>query len=237
MKRFGRDIQAVIFDMDGTIFDTERIFYEVWALCEEEFGFQGREELFSLFAGARVDSVLEMLVQYFGDRELAQRVERYRSWAIKKLKEEYGIRLKPGAAEVLAYLWENRIPTALATSSLPDKMERQFRAVGLEMGFDAVVTGDMVEKGKPDPEIFLKAAQLLAVPIEQCIAVEDSPKGLQAAAGSGAYTVLIPDVVQPDETLQSMASEVLPSLKSLLAVFRSSAVFQQRRKEACQIEG
>ena len=132
---------------------------------------------------------------------------------------EEGVDLKPGVHELLAHLKEKRIKTAIATSSPLERTLLYLTSVGLQDSFDELVSGYMVEKGKPEPDIFLYAAQKLGIEPEYCMVLEDSPAGILAAHRAGCKPVLVPDQDEPDcETMALLyaKAERLDKVKDLI---------------------
>lgn len=211
----GREIHAVIFDMDGTIFDSERLWLHTWKLAEKEFGFTGSEAMFLKLAGSNRPAI-EAYIEFFGgDEELAQRVLQFRTDLAKKLWTRPVGPLKPGAGELLTALWRLGVPTALATASPQSQADTLFGDAHLPMEFQVVLSGDQGLPSKPAPDIFLRAADRLGVPIGDCAVIEDSQNGILAAVASGAYAVLIPDIVPPVPQVREQAHAVLKDMWEL----------------------
>jgi HAD superfamily hydrolase (TIGR01509 family) len=190
-------INAVIFDMDGVIFDTEKLAQESWRLVEKEFGVPVGQDFMTMLLGMSHTGILDVYAKYFGDYELGSRIYNWRKVFMNDSIEQNGIPVKSGVLELFAYLKEAGLPMALATSSYRPNYERLFRVTGLENPFRVVVTGDTLAHSKPDPEIFLRAAEGLGVAIHECLVIEDSYNGVNAGSAAGAITVMVPDMVPP----------------------------------------
>ncbi|MGE3809880.1 MAG: HAD family hydrolase, partial [Gemmataceae bacterium] len=128
--------------------------------------------------------------------------------------------IKPGAADLLAYLTQHDIPVGLATSSDRRDAEAHLERAGMLPHFKAMVTGEQVKQGKPDPEIYLTAAAALAVDPKDCLALEDSFSGVRSARGAGMQCLMIPDLIQPTTEIRALASGVLDSLDEVLQHLR-----------------
>ncbi|MCR5592216.1 MAG: HAD family phosphatase [Saccharofermentans sp.] len=193
-------IKAVIFDLDGTLTDTEKFYQKAWPQALEHYGYKCEPwmplELRSL---GRPFAPLKFK-EWFGEDFDYDRVRSYR----KKLIEEYlkpGIPLKPGAVEILDYLRESGITVAMATANDIERTKRYLGRIGLLDKFDRIICADMVKQGKPAPDIYSYACESLGLGPGQTIAVEDSPNGVRSAAAAGCKTVMIPDLTEPDEEL------------------------------------
>lgn len=212
----GREIQGFIFDMDGTLFDSERFWLRTWKMAEKEFGFTGSEAMFLHTSGSSQQTMPQAYIDFFhGDEQLAQRVYQYRTDLAKTLWTGPEGPPKSGARELLSALWNLGVPTALATSSPREHVDILFREAGIPLCFDAVLSGDLGLQSKPAPDIFLAAAAKLNLSIQDCAVVEDSQNGILAAVASGAYAILIPDQVAPIPDVQAKADVVLTNLWAL----------------------
>ncbi|MEU4422337.1 HAD family phosphatase [Actinoplanes sp. NPDC024001] len=184
-------MDAVLFDMDGTLVDSER----VWGIALAELAVRAGGTLSDSARLAMVGSSMARSMQIFRDdlgqpdRPEAPDV----TWLIDRVYELFadGLVWRPGAAELLLAVRAAGIPTALVTSTGRRLVEVALKTIGAE-NFDAVVCGDEVEKPKPDPEPYRRAAELLGVRIERCVAIEDSPSGMASALASGAAVLAVP---------------------------------------------
>lgn len=134
------------------------------------------------------------------------------------MKEDLPV--KEGAYEILCWLKEQKIPTALATSTSREGALSHLLRTGILPYFNEIITGDMVEHSKPAPDIYLIACDALHMPPADCIAVEDSPNGIRSAYTAGMMAVMIPDQIAPTDELRAMLYREFPSLKELLAYLK-----------------
>lgn len=194
------DIKAVIFDMDGLMFDTERVAALGMMEALEKQGLAGDEALFFRLLGLNTESTRQALFGAFGDRLDFAAAMRGMDAYIEDYVTRRGTPVKPGLFELLDRLDELRLPRAVASSSPMKRILRNLEMAGLSARFDAVVCGDDVALGKPAPDIFLAAARALDIAPACCMALEDSPSGVAAAKAAGMKTVMVPDLRAPDET-------------------------------------
>lgn len=206
MEEMQKTACAVIFDMDGTLFDTEVIYGRAWIKAGLT-----KEQYYQLIGRSRVN-IDRILTDWGYDLE---KVRAVRSSAVEKELEEHGVPLKPGARECLVWLKEKGIPAAIATSSAKEVAERYLDMTGLNSYFAEVISGNTMERGKPYPDIFLEAAKLLRRDPSQCVVVEDSFNGVRAGRNAQMITVMVPDLIQPDGEISGLADTVLESLNEL----------------------
>ena len=204
-------MKAVLFDMDGVLFDSERAVLAVWREIGAQMGLAGIDAVFVRCVGVNIRGTREiMLAQYPGlDFETFDARVRARFTA---LYGEGRLPVKPGAREILAALRARGIPLALASSTRTEAVRRELGEAGLLDFFDAVVGGDQVTRSKPDPEIFLTAAALLGAEPEACVVIEDSFNGVRAARAGGFHTLMVPDLLAPDAEMEEKADAILPDL-------------------------
>jgi HAD superfamily hydrolase (TIGR01509 family) len=187
--------RAVVFDMDGLLIDSEPLYREAILASCQALGHAMTPAQHRRMIGMPWDRNRAQLLDWFGaafphDQFQIDCSRRFHALA------GGGVPLRPGAAELIAFLAAAGVPTAVATSSRRAPAVLHLSQVGLLDGFDAVVTRDDVAHGKPHPEVFLTAAQRLAVDPAQCLALEDSHNGVRAAAAAGMMTVMVPDLLE-----------------------------------------
>lgn len=211
--------QAVIFDMDGTILDTESVFRTiVFEVCTE-LGFEMTDAVHMAMVGGSHENTNRLLVESYGVTfPYALFDERCR--VIMRERSHGGVPVKRGARELIGELRERGIPTAVATSSRNPHAQHHLGAAGLLDLFETVVTRDDVVNPKPHPEPYLTAARRLGVDPLHCLALEDSHSGVRAAHAAGMQTVMVPDLVHPDDDIRALGIAVMESLDHVrLAAF------------------
>ena len=203
---------AVIFDADGTLFDTETLMYEVWVEIGRDMGLSITIPEYLHYVGLNRKAVLDVMRERIGpDFDGADFMVRCVARLSERIEEE-GVPLKPGVREILELLHQKGIPAGLATSTHRVRTDRRLELCGLGEYFSAVVTGDEVSKGKPDPEIYRAVCGELSVSPEACLAVEDSRNGILSAHHAGLKVAMIPDMVPPTAELEEIAFLKLNSL-------------------------
>ena len=209
-------IKAVIFDVDGTLLDTERIYMHAWRIAAKEAGYDLPQE--ALLKTRAINRVLAAKIfREATDEHFDYDAIYSRRLAIgEEILAQQPANLMPGVREVLDTLRSRGIPMAVASSTEYGRTVAHLEHSGIIGYFDAIVGGDMVTKGKPNPDIFWKAADLLGVPYKACMVVEDSPAGIRAAASAGMVPVLIPDCVPASDESTALSHAVLSSMHQLL---------------------
>lgn len=210
-------VKAIIFDVDGTLLDTERIYMQAWKDAAASMGYKMTDALLQKTRAISSKEAARIFEEEIGNGFSYKAVRPLRVQIAEEIIARESPILKPGAAELLRYLKEKGILMAVASSTHVDATREHLNASHILGYFQAVVGGDMVENGKPHPDIFLKAAQLLGIAPEDCIVVEDSPAGIRAAVSAGMPAVLVPDQAAITQEIRDISSVVLDSLNEMPA--------------------
>ena len=214
---FEAPVKTVIFDMDGVILDTERICLETWKLAGREYNLDNAEQVYRICVGMNKADTLSVLENRYGCGFNAENFMRRTSELFCVIEKEHGIPLMPGVLEALNYL-KPKYRLALASSTRKAVVSKQLTDAGVIEYFEALTCGDEVAHSKPDPEIYIRACKSVDTPVENCVAVEDSPNGIKSAYSAGLKTIMVPDMIQPPEELMPLIWKILPSLKEIKSV-------------------
>lgn len=209
-------MQAVIFDMDGTLIDTERVSQAAWRRAAQDFRIEIPERILHAFVGCSIPNAMNMIDDEFGDPAFTERLFNRRHEIFDATWEDE-LELKPGAAEAVAAVRERGLAVALATSSVRDRAITSMERLGLMELFDAAVFDEDIEHHKPAPDVYLVAANHLGVEPTRCVAVEDSFNGVRAGAAAGMRTIMVPDYNEPTPEIRALCAEVLTTLHELPA--------------------
>jgi HAD superfamily hydrolase (TIGR01509 family) len=210
--RIDRPFSAVIFDMDGLMFDTERIARRAWDLAMGEWGRTIPGDVYLQVVGRSRTAVQEIFLRALGsDLPIAAITDRVLALMEETFARE-GVPFKPGLSELLNALEARGIPAAVASSTYRGAVLDRLSRTGLLSGFRVVVGGDEVSRSKPAPDLFREACKRLDVPPGACIVLEDSNAGIRAAHAAGTIPLMVPDMVPPAEEIQALAHRIFPSL-------------------------
>ena len=211
--------RAVIFDFDGTLLDTEQHNFRAWQETARRRGFSLELEFYQTLIGLTLEDNVEKFRAHYGaDVPLEDWRQERRSIFYQLWDQGQGPALKPGLTPLLEEL--RRRPNwtwAIASSSLSQELEHKLRRCQLLDDFPIWVGGDQVPQGKPNPDVFLEAARRLEVVAENCLVIEDSPMGVEAAHRAGMPVLFIPDMVAPCERVRSQARAILSNLEEVIA--------------------
>lgn len=214
----GSMIEAIVFDMDGLLFDSERIVQRSWEEAGNQLGLEHMGETIYHTLGmnlaGRNHYFRNTIAKDFPCEEFAKQA---RIWFYKIVNEE-GLPMKNGARELLEYGKANGYRMAIATSSRREYALKNLKAAKIYDFFDAGVFGDMVQHAKPDPEIYLKACDSIGAAPANCIALEDAPAGIRAAYAAGMKPIMIPDLVAPAPEIEALLYETCDTLLGVIGI-------------------
>jgi HAD superfamily hydrolase (TIGR01509 family) len=216
---FRMPIEAVLFDMDGLLLDTETIYTRALLEAAESNGLEMPLEFCHWMIGMPGKECEALIQDFFGPGLSLDRFrESFKDSVAREL--EAGLTVKTGAVEILDFLEGQGLPTAVVTSTGRTTADRHLQQAGLLGRFKTIVTGDDVNHGKPAPDIYLEAARRLGVAPERCIALEDSHNGLRAAHAAGTMAIMVPDIVQPSEEARGQCVAIARDLHAALALLQ-----------------
>jgi HAD superfamily hydrolase (TIGR01509 family) len=202
---------AVVFDMDGILFDTERLCIESWRETAAEKKIENMEYAIVNCIGLNRTDTRKFLMDYYGEDFP---YEEFRVATAERLEKklEAGMPIMPGVKELLDYLSEKNVRIGLASSSRLEAVLSHLERSGLKNYFEVIIGGDMVEHSKPLPDIYLLACEKLGVEPEYSFAIEDSINGIRSAYSAGMKAIMVPDMVAPTKEMEEKATIILPSL-------------------------
>ena len=210
------NIQAVVFDMDGVIFDSERCCLNIWEEIAGENGLDDIETIFRRCIGTTVPKTKEILINAYGkdfdpDAYMAESSRRFHE------RYDHGkLPMLPFAEEILSYLKGTGVKVGLASSTKEATVRMQLTEAGLIKYFDRITCGDMLKKSKPEPDIYLKACSELKVDPSAAIAIEDSYNGIRSAHATGMIAVMVPDLVAPDDEMRALSDRIFDDLGEVM---------------------
>ena len=211
-------VKAVIFDMDGTLFDTETLFQNEWNHIASETGVTLPDHFKYEICGTSGEPMDRILEKYYHVDKGTPIQKLCKARVSALLKKE--VPLKPGVKGILSFFKEKGLPMAIGSSSPLPLIRQNLEVTGLGSYFRALASGDEVEKGKPSPDIFLLAAQKLGIPPSECLVFEDSPNGIRAASAAGMTPVLVPDIMPVTEEIRKQCAQIFKTRAEAEACFR-----------------
>lgn len=219
-----RPIRGVLFDMDGLVVDTEKLFTRFWMEAAQYYGFSmTREQALGMRSLSKAAGQAQ-LRSYFGPAAdyvqiRAKRIERMSAYI-----EEHGVEPKPGIYALMDYLNERNIPCAVTSSSPVERIREYLAPLGLSQRFDKILSGHDVPRGKPEPDIYLHGAAALGLQPENCLALEDSPAGLLSAYRAGCLPVMIPDQDLPGKETLPLLYAKADTLADIISIIQLHCV-------------
>lgn len=213
-------INGVISDMDGVILDSEKLYVRFWCEAANFYGYpMQKQHALSIRSMAR-PLAAKRLKSYFGKGFDYHAVHDKRVELMDDFINKNGIEPKPGTKELLRYLKDNNYKTALATATAFERTKKYLEQVDLYKYFDEIVCASMVKCGKPEPDIYLFAAEKLSLKPQECIALEDSPNGIISASSAGCKTVMVPDLDRPTDDIKPLLFDVANGAKDVIRILK-----------------
>lgn len=208
--------KAVVFDMDGVIFDSERAVMQCWKEVASRHNIPDIEKAILACTGTTMVRTREIMLNLYGADFPYDEYAKESSVIFHSRYDGGRLPMKPGVKELLSFLKEHGKKIALASSTRQQVVTDELRDAGIIGYFDRIICGDMVSRSKPAPDIFLKACEELNVSPSDSYAIEDSYNGIRAAHAGGLHPIMVPDLLPADEEMQSLAETILPSLTSVM---------------------
>ena len=205
-------MNTIIFDMDGVIFDTERLCMDSWQAVATEHGMGDISATFRKCIGTNDVKTREIVLQDMGQDFPYDIFRKEASIKIHQDMQEYGMRLLPGVKELLQYLKENHYKIGLASSTRQQVVEMELKMAEIYDYFQVIVCGDMVRRSKPEPDIYLCACEKIGTKPKEAYAIEDSYHGIRAADAAGMKPIMVPDLTAPDAEMWRLSTHIFSSL-------------------------
>ena len=205
-------MKAVVFDMDGVIFDSERAIYNEWVELSKKYNFTNLDIPYKKCIGVNSKMTREIFLEYYGPDFPYDKYCKEQSESYHKKYDNGNLPMKKGVVELLSSLKDNDYRIAIASSTRTAVVESQLESAGLSHYFDVIIGGDMVEKSKPNPDIFLLASQKLGGTANTTYVIEDSYNGIKAAHSAGMIPIMVPDMIEPNDEMRLKAKYIKADL-------------------------
>lgn len=218
-------MKAVVFDMDGVIFDSERLVISCWQKVAKKYGILHIEDACMECLGINAKLTKELFCRRYGADFPYDAYKKEMSALFHEEAAGGRLPVKEGVFALLQYLKEKGVKVALASSTRREVVVRELKDGGLLPYFEQVIAGDMVEKSKPEPDIFLTACKSLGVEPEAAFAIEDSYNGIRAAHSAGMKPIMVPDLIGPTAEIEGLCYKVMGSLAEVKEYFIKDEIF------------
>ena len=212
-------MKAVVFDMDGVLFDTERLCMDSWNHVMKKRGMEKVDDVFEQCIGLNDTDTKALVLQRYGQDFPYEEFKKQASEWFWDTIHKKGLPLKTGVKKILPYLQQAGYEIGLASSSKYESVINHLKRAEIIDYFSVIVTGDMIEHSKPKPDIYLLACRKLGVEPGEAYAVEDSPNGIRSAHAAGMKPIMVPDLVQPDAEMERLSFLIFEDLIQVMKYF------------------
>lgn len=215
-------VQGVIFDMDGLMFDSEKLYYQANLAAAKQMKLDYSDDYYERFIGASDEDLMAFFREAFGSEAQVQEFMRLTYQAIDQAIHQGRLEKKPGLDELIAYLEQQQISKAIASSNFKTKIGDFLTATQTASHFPTIISMDDVAKGKPAPDLFEAALAALGTPAAETLVLEDSLNGLLAAQAAGIPCIIVPDLIKPTVQMQVQALTIVPDLLAVRDFIRNN---------------
>lgn len=206
------DKKAIIFDMDGVIFDSEKIVFHCWEKAGKRYGLSNIWETYVKVIGVNTAETKAIVLEAYGEDFDYEKFSAEASMLFYETADKAGLPVKKGVRELLSYLKEKQIPLGLASSTEQVIVEAELKQAGLFHFFSVIVGGDLLKRSKPEPDIYLMACEKMGVEPRDAYAIEDSHNGIRSAYAAGMSPIMVPDMLEATEEMRQKSIVVLEDL-------------------------
>lgn len=204
--------KAVVFDMDGVIFDSEKLILDIWVELGKEHNIPDIEETMYKCLGVNAAETKQIFLRAYGEDFPYDMYVKEASRRFHAKADGGELPMKPGIVELLSFLKENGYIIGLASSTREASVRQELTDAGIICYFKELTCGDMLKKSKPEPDIYLMACEKLGVKPEEAIAIEDSYNGIRSAYAAGMTPIMVPDIIGPDEEMKEKSYRIFANL-------------------------
>ena len=216
------ETKAVIFDMDGVLFDSERLVLDCWEKIGEKYKIVDIRKVFTECIGTNRVRTQEIIYDYYGKSFHYEEFRQEASCLFQEIIREKGLPIKKGVKELLRYLQDIEIPIGLASSTRQALVEAELQQTGLYDYFQVIMGGDQLKRSKPEPDIYLMACDKMKIAPEYVYAIEDSHNGIRAAYSAGMKPIMVPDLLPVTEEMKEKSIAVFDDLLQVLHFFKEN---------------
>lgn len=209
----------IIFDLDGTLIDTEKLYRKYWPMALADYGYELSDERALMLRSLGRPFAPAQFKEWYGEDFDYNLVRKRRKEYVEGYIEKNGVELRPGVEEILEYLKDKKITVAIATATDYERTDKYLNMTGIREYFEHIICATMVEHGKPAPDIYEYACSKLNADPSDCFAVEDAPNGVKSAYAAGLNVIFVADQAPADDSIRDMLYADLPVISDIKKIF------------------